>query len=333
MKITPNSNELDLTKLDTFVSKHSNGIFFQSSKAFKFFQSVENYEPIIIIAEDNEIIVGSLLAVIIKEGKSLKGYFSSRCIVYGGPIAKDDDKNVIYALLKKLNERIARYSIYIEFRNLFELSGYKNIFFKNGFKYKEHLNYIVNIETTDKNLKKLNTTRRRQIKKSLKAGAEIIEAKNITEIKEFYLLLKNLYKEKIKKPLPPFIFFERFFYGNNYGKYFLIKYNTKIIGGIMCPIYKETIYEWYVCGLDKNYKNIYPSVLSTWAAIEYAANNGLKYFDFLGAGSPDSDYGVREFKSKFGGELVNYGRFIKINKPLFYSLGKFVLKLKKNLSK
>ena len=71
--------------------------------------------------------------------------------------------------------------------------------------------------------------------------------------------------------------------------------------------------------------------MATWAAIEYGARNGLSYFDFMGAGSPDSDYGVREFKSKFGGKLVNYGRFLRINHPVLYQIGKIGLKLLKVL--
>ena len=47
----------------------------------------------------------------------------------------------------------------------------------------------------------------------------------------------------------------------------------------------------------------------------------------MGAGSSDEDYGVREFKSKFGGKLVNYGRFIKINNKLLYKIGKMGLKV------
>ena len=47
----------------------------------------------------------------------------------------------------------------------------------------------------------------------------------------------------------------------------------------------------------------------------------------MGAGSPDSEYGVRDFKSKFGGELVEYGRFkIVFNKFLFF-VGKQALQI------
>ena len=50
----------------------------------------------------------------------------------------------------------------------------------------------------------------------------------------------------------------------------------------------------------------------------------------MGAGAPgDGGYGVREFKAKFGGELVEYGRFKYIcNKPL-YAIGKLGVKLMK----
>ena len=53
----------------------------------------------------------------------------------------------------------------------------------------------------------------------------------------------------------------------------------------------------------------------------YANNNGIEHFDFMGAGAPDKDYGVRDFKAKFGGELVEHGRFVYICKPWLYKLG------------
>ena len=98
----------------------------------------------------------------------------------------------------------------------------------------------------------------------------------------------------------------------------------------MCPIFHDRIiYEWYVAGEDEKHDGIYPSVLATWAAIEYAAMNGIKTFDFMGAGSPGQQYGVREFKSKFGGVQVEYGRFLRVfNKPV-YNTGKIFFGLLK----
>lgn len=317
----------DIGSWEKFIADHPNGNFFQSAGYFNFYNSLHSFKPIAFTCTDEtNSVCGVLVAVIQKEKGYLKGHLSSRCIVYGGPIVKDNNDEVADKLLKELIRRVASKSIYIEFRNLFDLAESKVIFEKNRFEYKEHFNFVVKIGTAEENFKKLNENRRRQIKKSLKGGAEIVCATEMSEVKEFYLLLKKLYNEKVKKPLPAFSFFENFFSIPTLGKYFLVKYEGKIIGGIMCPIFKKTLYEWYVCGLDNEFKDQSPSVLATWAPIEYAEKNGLQYFDFLGAGNAESDYGVRDFKSKFSGELVQYGRYLRINNKLLYNLGKFGLK-------
>lgn len=328
MQIITEPTKIDFSKLESFVYNHSHGNFFQSVKAYDFFNQLQNHEPMFIIAEDyNNQIVGSLLAIIFKEGKGIKGYMSRRCIVWGGPIVKNEDTKVYKSLLNKLNTEIKGKVIYTEFRNFTDYSDKKLVFQGYQYRFNEHLNFIVSISSLDEAKAKLSTSKKRQINKSIKNGAEIIEADKIEQVREFYFLLKKLYKEKVGKPLPDIELFEKFFHSDSLGKYLLVKYRENIIGGIMCPVYKDTIYEWYVCGLDGDFENIYPSVLATWAPIEYAANYGIKYFDFMGAGSPNKDYGVREFKSKFGGELVNYGRFKKINSTLLYKIGELGVKI------
>jgi lipid II:glycine glycyltransferase (peptidoglycan interpeptide bridge formation enzyme) len=71
--------------------------------------------------------------------------------------------------------------------------------------------------------------------------------------------------------------------------------------------------------------------MATWAAIEYSHQNNIPVFDFMGAGSPKIEYGVREFKSRFGGNMVEYGRFILIFNPLLYHTAKLGLKLIKKI--
>jgi lipid II:glycine glycyltransferase (peptidoglycan interpeptide bridge formation enzyme) len=101
---------------------------------------------------------------------------------------------------------------------------------------------------------------------------------------------------------------------------------------MMCPILEnKAIYEWYVCGLDDEFREQSPSVTATHAAIEYAKTNGLPLFDFMGAGKPDEPYGVRDFKMEFGGELVEYGRLLCVRKPLLYKIGKFGVRILKEV--
>jgi lipid II:glycine glycyltransferase (peptidoglycan interpeptide bridge formation enzyme) len=49
----------------------------------------------------------------------------------------------------------------------------------------------------------------------------------------------------------------------------------------------------------------------------------------MGAGKPEETYGVRDFKARFGGELVEHGRYLCVRKPLLYWLGKMGVKLMK----
>jgi serine/alanine adding enzyme len=327
IKIVTECSLINKNEWHKFILNHTHGNYFQSYLAYELFLSVENYRPILFVSHQDDIIKGVLLGVLIRENCGIKGFFSRRCIVWGGPIVYNEDKNVLTELLQKLNEYASNKSIYIEFRNMFNLSGVHDIFHTMGYSFDSHLNFIINIRSLDYAWKNLSESKKRQINKSHKYGASIVQAETLDQIEKFYAILQILYNDKVRKPLPGFDYFAEFYKSNKYGIYLLVKYNDKIIGGIMCPIFRDTIYELYICGLDGVYKNIYPSVMATWAAVEYAAKNGLKYFDFLGAGKPNENYGVREFKSKFGGYLVNYGRFLKVNDKLLYNIGKVGMKV------
>ena len=52
-----------------------------------------------------------------------------------------------------------------------------------------------------------------------------------------------------------------------------------------------------------------------WRVLEQGNLDGFKTYDFGGAGRPDEEYGLRDFKAKFGGQLVSYGRNIKVHSP------------------
>jgi serine/alanine adding enzyme len=135
-------------------------------------------------------------------------------------------------------------------------------------------------------------------------------------------LLQQTYKNA-KIPLADVSLFESAFdilTPKNRLKFFLAKYNTEYIGGIMAPMYKGVISEWYVCG-SRAHSKLYSSEMVTWHPIEWGSENGYHTFDFLGAGKPDEEYGVREFKRQFGVRVVNYGRYKKVysQKKMWFS--------------
>lgn len=57
-----------------------------------------------------------------------------------------------------------------------------------------------------------------------------------------------------------------------------------------------------------------------WHVLNWGATHGMAVYDFGGAGRPDEEYGVREFKAKFGGELVSFGRNRLVHAPTLLQL-------------
>lgn len=268
-----------------------------------------------------------LCLVTYQKETGIKGYFSRRAIVYGGPlISEKASVQHLYELMQHIKEFYSRKTIYIEIRNYFDYAKYSNLLNKCGFKYIPWLNFHLATPSVDIVSAKVSKSRMRQIKSAKKNGVFWREAQTESEVEAFYNILKELYRDKIKKPLFDLEFFLKFFH-SNIGKFLLVLYNSKVIGGIMCPILPgKSIYEFYVCGLDAEYKDQYPSIMATWAAIEFAEQNKISLFDFMGAGSPNEAYGVREFKARFGGEQVEYGRFLFVLNPFLFTLGKIGLK-------
>jgi serine/alanine adding enzyme len=346
-------SEVSMDEWSAFVAGHPDGTIFQSPEMFEFLNKVPKFTPVFMAVKDeNDGLSGVLLAVIIKEMKGMAGYFSSRTVIYGGPLIHPgvpDQDEVLLPLLHSLINQVRNHAIFIQFRNFRSQATGVKLFESSGFHLRDRLNLIVDTSSMEAVLKNMSESRWRQVRKGLGIGrlgdwtvgrlddwavgrleevdghfAKIIKPDSLEQVREFYNILFDLYKYKVKKPLPPWEFFEQFYKISQEGRLgviLLVEYQAKIIGGILAPVTPgKTIYEWYVCGLDQQYKGVYPSVLATWAALDYAVKNNIPSFDFMGVGIPEREYGVRDFKARFGGKLVNYGRFARINNRVFYAV-------------
>jgi len=311
----------DSRVLSDFVSSHLQGNFFQTPELFELYKKTDFYEPTLVsLKDESDGLVASLLSVIQKENLPLISGLTARSISWGGPLLpKENTIKVLETLLEAYNSLIQGRSLYTEFRNLYPMLEFKPAFKNKGYDYNPHLDIHVDLTRgLDSLWDGLSKSKRRCIRKAREQGVEVVDSNDIGEIKDFYILLKEFYSGIVKKPLPSWSFFNKAFEilkPKGMLKYFLVKYNNEVIGGIMCPIYNGIIYEWYVYG-DRNHSRQYPSEIATWAPIEWGVENNQHTFDFFGAGSPHEDYGVRKFKQDFGGETLELGRFRKIHHPM-----------------
>ena len=286
----------------------------------------------------------------------IKQYFTRRAIIIGGPALADDCTDEEVSELMKAIRNGAQWRndttplvngelmspIYIETRNFNDYSRWRSAFEAAGFEYQPHLNFHIDTSSVEIVDAHLGKSRKRDIRTTIREGVAIVELNggllngNATLngemerlVHEYYEILKRLYETKVKTPLFPESFFQTLAKHKD-ARFLLTALDGKIIGGTVCVAQEgKCLYEWFACGEDGVYPHVFPSCYATYAGICYAAEHHMPRFDMMGAGKPDEAYGVREFKAKFGGKEVEYGRFVCITKPLLYKIGVFGVKLLK----
>lgn len=324
--------KVDVIQWDKLIQNSFYGSFFQTQLCYNFYGNLSFLDPFIFSVTESDVLKGIIVGYIQKESNPIKQYFTKRAIIPGGVLLADDiSDSALESLLNFCKRKLKKEAIYIECRNFNSYSKLKNVFELCEFKYIPHLNFHIDTTSLEIVNNNIGKSRKRDIKLSLREGAVIIDNPSLEDVRAFYLILDDLYKQKIKTPLFPWIFFEKLF-TSTIGKFMLVKYKGQVIGGTICVgLENKVLYEMFACGLDGKFKNIYPSTLATWAGIEYAATHNYYRFDMMGAGKPDESYGVRDFKAKFGGELVEHGRFLCVLHPLLYQIGRFGLSILKRI--
>ena len=359
------NNDIDKSEWSRLVRTSATGNWFQTPEAYDFFASQKDImEPFVYGLENEGKLRGICAGYITMEESTCKQFLTRRAIIVGGPALADDVSNYEVAALliaiktnlsftRSFVQSFTHLPIYIETRNFNDYSKWRSAFEAAGFKYQPHLNFHVDTSSVEVVESNLGKSRKRDIKTSVRDGAFIIEQPTIEQVREYYTLLENLYRTKVKTPLFPLSFFEAL-YAHPDGRFLLVglpgaEGKTEIIGGTVCVVFDKNksaiinhkseitttpsgvVYEWFVCGRDGEWKSIFPSSVATYAGIKYAAEHGCGRFDMMGAGTPDEAYGVRDFKARFGGTEVEHGRFLCITKPLLYKIGVLGVKILKRL--
>jgi hypothetical protein len=348
--------DIDPQQWQALVDSSPYATWFQTKEAYEFYAAVggelipfafgvEEYEGDEAMRRSGDEAKGRLVGVIVgyttKEKNPIKQLLTCRSIIIGGPLLDEHiSDEALSALLGAVAQcpassliassphRLTK-PIYIETRNFHDYSRWKEVFRNSGFAYQPHLNF--HVDTTSKEIvdKNLGKSRKRDIRTTIREGVTPVMQPTIEQVREYYQILHTLYTTKVKTPLFCWHFFEQL-YHTEHARFILTEYQGRIIGGTVCvELPNRALYEWFACGEDGVYNHIYPSCYATYLGIQYAAESGCQIFDMMGAGKPDEAYGVRDFKAKFGGELVEHGRFLCIRKPLMYWIGKMGVKLLK----
>ena len=289
--------------------------------------------PCVLIAEECGVLKGFILIQVQNYFSRLLKSFATRAVISGAPLFNDDENALSY-MLEKYNSIFRNKLVYTQVRNIFNVDKFNRIYEKHNFKRNDHLNYIIDLNNgIDKVWDNVYSKRKNEIRKGTKEGITVRELDYKVELKAAYDIIEVIYK-KAKLPLPEYAYFQNAIEvqgGENILRIIGGYFESKLIGVMFLLCFEGRVYNWYAAAIPDYYKK-YPNDVITWEAIKWASENGFQIFDFGGAGNPAKEYGVRDFKKKFGGVEVNYGRYECVHKPSIMKLSEYGFKLWQKLN-
>lgn len=309
--------------LNEFVFKSEYATFFQTGHMHDIYADVPGCETISLAAVKDNQIFATLVAVMFIEKGGIFRHFSTHSTIRGGPIWINNEigKKAAIILIREYN-RITKNNvlftkIYPPYHDnvseMLQLCGYKH----EGFS-----NYLINLSRSEKDIwNSMDKKRKYGVRRAEKNKMMIKEVENEDELKIFYALLRET-SENAGIPIKDYKLFFNIFnllVPLKLARIYLAVCDGIYIGGMLTLNYKDSIYDWYACS-SRKHLHLYPNDYLVWHVLSWGSKNGYSLFDFGGAGNPDKPYGVREFKKEFGGDLVNYGTYNFISKPLTFTI-------------
>jgi len=314
---------------DQFVGSHPFGTLFQSPHYFSIFLHQKEFSPIaLLLQKEDGQVEGVISGIIQYQFYGPLKVIASRCVVMGGPLVRDNNPELLKELLGNFSSYIRRRVIYTQFRNLSDMEFARQSFKDAGYTYGEHLNIHVDLKQSAAELwNDVHKQKRYEVRRALREGLIFGPVTDTAGLNESYKLLKKVYT-RVKLPLFPFTVFENAFnmlVPQGLACFWAAHSEGKLVATMYTLCYQGRIYN-YFAGSDSIYSHQFPNSFVAWHVMQWGKNNGMSLFDWGGAGKPGVPYGVRDFKEKFGGRLVNFGRYEMIHMPILYRLAKAAFK-------
>jgi len=313
-------NELDEHDWRQFVDQHPQGNIFHTPEMFQVFAQAKGFHPKLWAAVRGDGQIAALFLPVQVTLNNLLRPLTTRSISYGSTLClpSNEGHQALSLLLKTYIRENRATCLFTELRNVSSLENEQPLLQELGFTYEEHLNYLIDLRRSPEDiLLSIGARTRKNIRHGLNKGEVTIqEATTAEQIGICYSLLSQTY-QVARVPLADRSLFEAAF--NLLHSKMMIRFTLAYVGDAPAAVsvelpYKGVLYGWYG-GMDRAYSKHVPNELLMWQILKWGSENGYHLYDFGGAGKPDEEYGVRDFKAKFGGKLVCYGRNTYVHLP------------------
>lgn len=294
--------------------------FFHSPDAFDWYCCIPAYTPFMLVAFNNEKPVAALFAIIARKNRLLRHSLFRRCIISQPPsfFGSDLPQIELFELLITHLVKEVRHKVFlIRYENLGNaIFGYKG-FRENQFYSVKWINICNSLQRRRKIWDQLTPSRKNQVNRALKKGVQMVEVTSDDDLPEIYRLIRDTNQKKIRRRLPPYLFFENFYrhyVKEGKGMILLTRYQGKIIGGAILGFeQKKKVFCLYYWGKSKRYKLLYPTIFTIYSAMQRSEDEGFHYFDFMDVGFIHKNSGRSRFLLQFGGKQKATRRWYRLN--------------------
>jgi len=296
------------TAWDVFLERVEGSNIFQSPEMAVVLDGTNSCKSHVVACEESGEIKALMAGSLVSYGPISLPVVTTRAIITGGPLGEEE---FIPLLVKEFDKRAKRDALLTQIRNL-QAPANKDLFLSNGYRWEDHVNYIIDL-TKDEHvlLKAMTKGRRRNIQEAERGGLELVEL-GLGELQQSYRLLQETYS-RAKIPLSDISLFRRAMEVLSPGGMlwsFGVRSDDILCAVIFLLRWQKTIFNWYN-GTSELALKLHANEWLVWESIQRAREDELQTFDLGGAGNPSERYGPGEFKRHFGGRPVNPGRLVK----------------------
>jgi hypothetical protein len=320
---------------DDFVLQHPKGGIFHTSDMVRVFDAATGYSPIPLAAMSGD---GKILALMVTVRvqtlpRPLDGV-SSRSIAFAEPLCLGDPHSIeaLCKLIEAHDQQTRWNTLFAEIRPLYAAGPEKHALEQCGYAHLDYLNYVVDLtKLQDELWSRVRPSARASIRKCERQGFHVRQVSGDLAVDQLYHFLKLTY-HRARVPLPDRSLFEaaQEVLGPSGKIKFVAAYRgDEAVGTDAVLAFKDRVFGWY--GGALRMKGVSPFEFMQWNEIVWGCEHSYQIYDFGGAGWPDEPYGVRDFKARFGGELVCYGRYRKVYSPRLLSLAERVYEVARSL--
>jgi serine/alanine adding enzyme len=249
----------------------------------------------------------------------------ARAVAYGGAACVGDEigRRALSALLRAYRRGVGPV-LFTEVRHVCDAPDTRTALQAAGFVHERHLNYLIRLDRSEDDLwGALSRSARQRIRSGERKGVEVEVAGGPDDAGdphvagEAYRLLEVVYR-RARVPLAHRSLFDAALSvlgPRGMCRLVVARLGGDVIGARFVLLHRGRMLDWYA-GSDRAFAAYSPNEVLVWHVLRWGREHGYDLFDFGGAGRPDEHYGPREFKAKFGGELVDFGRDMLVHTPV-----------------